>query len=82
MNFKKYGISKDEILEVNQYDENENLIYLITRHIYKREHYLYKVTKDIAKKIDTQESPNDFKVLNKFYLDWQKKCEKQLDKSE
>lgn len=77
---KEYGIPFEEIIEVRYNDENENLIYIVTRHPYRHEHYLYKIIGDKSKKVATEDNPNNFKVLKKLHEDWVKKCEEEEKK--
>lgn len=67
---KEYGIPFEEIKEVTYKDQNKNALFIITRHPYNGEHYLYKITNNKAKKIETNKNPNLFKAITKLQKQW------------
>lgn len=68
---QEYNIPKEEIIEVRFVDDR-GLVYVITRHPYINERYLYQIKDGVGKKIETEQNPNDFKAIQKLKKEWDK----------
>lgn len=68
---QKYGIPIDETIETT-YIEDDIPLYVITRHPYLNERYLYQIKDDVGKKIETEQNPNNFKAIQKLKKEWDK----------
>ena len=69
---QKYGIPIDETIETT-YIEDDIPLYVITRHPYLNERYLYQIKDGVGKKIETEQNPNNFKALQKLKKIWDKR---------
>ena len=68
---QKYGIPIDETIETT-YIEHDIPLYVITRHPYLNERYLYQIKDGVGKKIETEQNPNNFKAIQKLKKEWDK----------
>ena len=68
---QKYGIPIDETIETT-YMEDDIPLYVITRHPYLNERYLYQIKDGVSKKIETESNPNNFKAIQKLKKEWDK----------
>ena len=72
----EYGIPISEVIKVKERDHTGTIRYIITQHQFLSEFYLYQITDNKSKKIDTQDTPS-FKKLEKEREKWIAELEKE-----
>ena len=71
----EYGIPLMEQSRVTYRDNHKQIRYIITRHPFLLEFYLYEIINNKAKKIDINPELPNFKKLDREMEKWQKELE-------